>query len=456
MGITTILNNGVLGLTAQSRALGSISSNIANATTTGYKATETQFDDVFLKDRSSNVGDPGSGVRAYNRLDNRAGTISQTGVTSNAAILGNGFFVVQDVDFVNGTSGAAATTPSDSSVELTRAGDFSMDKDGYLVNSAGKALMGFKLDPNNPSATVGSTSSLTPVSLTALAGYHEATTQASLAMNLPTAQAVAATPTLTNTTAASVNLIDKTGTAGTTTLRFMKSGVAEDGSTTWKVYNAGTVGSDGQAVGAVKAGDPATWQPMGSLTFDRSGVLTGGATGSHLTMGLNPGGNFGAVSLDLGTYGKPDDSVTSIADMDIGTRSSQNGIAAGSYQGAELTSDGFVAANFAGGRQRYLYRVPDAIVANPQDLESVSGNVYRTTTESGAIKLASFGSLGNGSGSGTQTVGASLNTASVEGSNVNIESQFTTLIQAQRTYSAASKLVSTADEMTQTTLTLKA
>ncbi|MBP2292183.1 flagellar hook protein FlgE [Azospirillum rugosum] len=458
MGMTTILNNGVLGLTAQSRALGSISSNIANAATTGYKATETQFDDVWLKDRSSNVGDPGAGVRAYNRLDNRAGTISQTGVTTNASILGNGYFVVQDIDFLNGTAGTttATGTPTDSNVELTRAGDFSMDKDGYLVNTAGKALMGFKLDPNNPSTTLGATSSLKPVSLSGLTDYHEATTQASLAMNLPTAQAVAATPTLANTTGATLNLIDKSGSAGSTMLRFMKTGVAEDGSTTWKVYNAGTVGADGQAVGSVKASDPATWQPMGSLTFDRSGVLTGGANGSKLSMGINPGGNFGPVTVDLGTYGKPDDSVTSIADMDIGTRTSQNGIAAGSYQGAELTSDGYVAATFAGGRQRYLYHVPDAIVANPQDLENLSGTSFRTTTESGAIKLAAFGKPSGNGTSGNTTVGASLNNNSVEGSNVNIENQFTTLIQAQRTYSAASKLVSTADEMTQTTLTLKA
>lgn len=458
MGITTILNNGVLGLTAQSRALGSISSNIANARTTGYKATETQFDDVWLQDRSSNVGDTGAGVRAYNRLDNRAGTISQTGVTTNASILGNGYFVVQDIDFLNGTAGTTtgSKTPSDSNIELTRAGDFSADKDGFLVNNAGKALMGFKIDPNNLTKTIGSTSGLTPVSLKGLTDYNEATTQASLALNLPAAQAVAEAPTLAGTTAASVNLIDKTGAAGTTTLRFMKTGVAEDGSTTWNVYNAGTVGADGKAVGSVEAGDPATWQPMGSMTFDRSGVLTGAASGSKLSMSINPGGNFGPVTVDLGTYGKPDDSVTSIADMDIGIRTSQNGIAAGSYQGAELTSDGYVAATFAGGRQRFLYHVPDALVANPQDLESLSGTSFRATTESGGIQLAAFGKPSGDGKTGNKTAGASLSNASVEGSNVNIENQFTTLIQAQRTYSAASKLVSTADEMTQTTLTLKA
>ncbi len=93
---------------------------------------------------------------------------------------------------------------------------------------------------------------------------------------------------------------------------------------------------------------------------------------------------------------------------------------------------------------------------NPTDLESVSGTMFRTTANSGAIRLNSFGNLTGETGTtAPKTVGAKLNTASVEGSNVKIEEQFTTLIQAQRTYSAASKLVSTADEMTQTTITLK-
>jgi len=454
MGMTTILNNGVLGLTAQSRALGSISSNIANASTTGYKATETQFADIALGDRFSSGNDPGSGVSTFNRLDHRAGTIAQTGVTTNASILGNGFFVVQDVDFASGavTGTAAPAHP----IELTRAGDFSTDKSGYLVNSAGKALMGFKLDPNNPSATIGSTASLAPVSLDGITRYHEATSKATLSLNLPPGQTVAASPTVANTTAVAVNLVDKDGGTGTTTLRFLKTGVAEDGSTTWKVYSAGTTGADGLAAGGVKANDPSTWQALGSLNFSPDGTLTGGATGSRIAMAVNPGGNFGPVSIDLGAYGKPDESVTTFRDLNPGIRQSQNGIAAGTYQGAELTADGYVAATFAGGRQRYLYRVPDATVANPQDLESVTGTVFRPTTESGAIKLNAFGSRSNGTGSGTQTVGASLNSSTVEGSNVTIESQFTTLIQAQRTYSAASKLVSTADEMTQTTLTLKA
>ena len=316
--------------------------------------------------------------------------------------------------------------------------------------------MGFKLDPNTPSATIGNAASLAPVSLEGVTRYYEPTSQATLSLNLPRSQTVATAPTVANTTAVAVNLVDTNGEAGATTLRFLKTGEAEDGSTTWQVYSAGTTGADGKAAGNVTTGDPSTWQTLGTLNFSSDGTLTGGATGSRVAMAVNPGGKFGPVSIDLGAYGKPDESITTLKDLNPGIRQSQNGIAAGTYQSAELTADGYVAATFAGGRQRYLYRIPDATVANPQDLESVTGTVFRPTTESGAIKLNAFGSRSNGTGSGTQTVGASLNSGSVEGSNVTIETQFTTLIQAQRTYSAASKLVSTADEMTQTTLTLKA
>ncbi len=455
MGITTIFNNGVLGLTAQNRALGTIANNIANATTSGYKASETQFADFALNDRYGNT-DPGNGVRGFERLDHTGGTVTQTGVTTNAAIVGNGFFVVQDMDFLAETTGAAGR-PNDESMYLTRAGDFAPDKDGYLINGAGKALMGFKLDPASGTGNFGSTSDLTAVTLDGLRDYREASTQASLNLNLPRDQApVNGEITTANTTGVVLNMIDKDGADGAMALRFLKTGEAEDGTSTWRVFNAGVFGADGKAVGGANVNDPTTWQPLGTLNFARNGTLTGGTTGDPVTLTLNPGGNFAQTTLDLGTYGKMNNSITSIAGMELGIVQGNNGIRAGTYQGAELTSDGFVAANFQGGKQRYVYRIPDATVINPTDLESVSGTMFRTTADSGAIRLNSFGKLTGETGTDApKTVGAKLSTASVEGSNVKIEEQFTTLIQAQRTYSAASKLVSTADEMTQTTITLK-
>ena len=455
MGITNILNNGVLGLTAQSRALGTISHNIANANTAGYKASETQFADFALSDRNGNM-DPGNGVRAFDRLDHAGGTVTQTGITTNAAIVGNGFFVVQDMDFLAGSTRTTGR-PNDDSLFLTRAGDFTPDKDGHLVNGAGKALMGFKLDPASGSGGFGSASTLSAVTLEGLRDYREASTQASLNLNLPRDQApVTGEITTANTTGVVLKLVDKDGADGTMSLRFLKTGEAEDGTSTWQVFNAGVTGADGKPVGSGTVNDPTTWTSLGTLNFARNGTLTGGTTGAPVTLTLNPGGNFAQTTLDIGSYGKMNNSITSMAGMELGIVQGNNGIRAGTYQGAELTADGFVAANFQGGKQRYVYRIPDATVVNPTDLESVSGTMFRTTTESGAIRLNSFGNLSNETGTGAPTtVGAKLNTASVEGSNVKIEEQFTTLIQAQRTYSAASKLVSTADEMTQTTITLK-
>ncbi|WP_353858935.1 flagellar hook-basal body complex protein [Azospirillum formosense] len=455
MGITTIFNNGVLGLTAQNRALGTISNNIANASTSGFKASETQFADFVLSDRTGNK-DPGNGVRAFERLDHSGGTITRTDVTTNAAIVGNGFFLVQDLDAQTGTTATAPRT-SDDTVFLTRSGDFSPDKEGRLVNGAGKALMGFKLDPASGTGSFGSLSSMTPVSLSGLQDYREASTQASLNLNLPYDQApVTGEITTANTTGVVLNMVDKNGADGAMALRFLKTGQAEDGTSTWQVFNAGVIGADGKPVGNGNVNDPTTWKSLGTLNFARNGTLTGGPTGAPVTLTLNPGGDFAQTTLDLGSYGKMTNSVTTIAGMDLGIVQGNNGIRAGTYQGSELTADGFVAANFQGGKQRYIYRIPDATVVNPTDLESVSGTMFRTTANSGAIRLNSFGNLTNETGTNApKTVGASLNTASVEGSNVKIEEQFTTLIQAQRTYSAASKLVSTADEMTQTTITLK-
>ncbi len=451
MTLTTILNKGVTGLTAQSNALNSISDNIANASTTGYKASDTQFSALVAEAD----GFDGSGVRATSRLlADKSGSVTQTAVTTNAAIVGDGFFAVTAVDPSTGQA-TSVGTGSSGDPELTRAGDFQQDRFGHLVNGSGRALMGFAVDPANPSASSASRSAadLQLVSLDAAQSYFAATSTVSLSATLPAGLAVAQTPSADTSVGVTLSAVDSTGKTGSLGLAFMKTADNADGTSVWQAYRTGVTNGDGSAAGSATTDDPSSWQAVGTVTFAADGTLSGGTAGSEATLSLDAVGNMPAMTVDLGAYGSTG-SVLSVAKGTdaVGTTitnvgQSSDGIPSGSLQSVDLTADGFVRGTFADGKTRDFFRVPDVTVVNATDLKAESGAAYQVTDQSGAMSFRDFGT-------GT-TSGSSLATSAIEGSNVSIEGQFTTLITAQRAYSASSKIVTTADEMTQTVLGLK-
>jgi flagellar hook protein FlgE len=180
---------------------------------------------------------------------------------------------------------------------------------------------------------------------------------------------------------------------------------------------------------------------------------------------MNLGGNFaGPVTLNLGAYGQPNGLIQTSSGTINNQSDSTDGIAQGTYSDTEITDDGFVRASYRNGQQRDFYRIPNGYVRSPNGLEAVSGTAFHATADSGAIQLKSFGvtaasSIANGGAGTTSTdstrVGAALVANAVEQSNTDLSSELTTLIVAQRTYSANSKVVTTADELTQTVLGLK-
>ncbi|CAO3358298.1 flagellar hook-basal body complex protein [Azospirillum melinis] len=450
MSLNNILNIGVTGLTAQSQVLNVLSDNIANSSTTGYKASDSQFSALVTG------GDPvqASGVRASSRLlTDAAGSLTQTGIDTNAAIAGAGFFAVTAVDSTTGLPASIGTAGS-GDPELTRAGDFQQDAFGHLVNGSGRALMAIPVNPDNPqgSSAGHSAADLRLVALDKVQGYHAPTSTVSLTATLPAGLSPSTSPGTDSSVAATLSVVDDTGRTGSVELRFMKTADNPDGTSAWTVYRTAASNGDGSAAGSASDNDPASWQSLGTLTFAADGTLAGGPTGSPASLPMNAVGNLPAMSLDLGTYGATADGLT-VAQGAAGVGAtisnlgqSNDGIASGSLQSVDLTADGFVRGTFAGGKTRDFYRVPDVTVANPTDLEAQSGTAYRVTDRSGAMTLRDFGT---GSGSG-----ASLTAGAVEGSNVSIENQFTTMITAQRAYSASSKVVTTGDEMTQTVIGL--
>ena len=159
--------------------------------------------------------------------------------------------------------------------------------------------------------------------------------------------------------------------------------------------------------------------------------------------------NFGAgpqpITLNLGHFGQAD-GLTQYAGTTYSLRAlSQDGVAPGSYSGVSMNSNGDVMVNYDNGQSRTVARVPIITFADANGLQRENGQAFQVTSASGAAQTTPSGTNGAGS----------LVTSSTESSNVDIATEFTKLIVAQRAYSANTKLVTTADELLQSTIDMK-
>ena len=243
MSIFGALQSGISGLAAQSSAMGAISDNIANVNTIGYKVTNTQFSTLVTKQTSSTMYSPG-GVQSRPRQEISAqGLLSSTSISTDVAITGSGYFVVNQ-----------AANPGEGDMwAYTRAGSFGLDDNGYLVNTGGFYAQGWSLLPwdGNPNASVVNVNginymkayydasgktvyindniidsrNLRPINLSTIGGTATATQQISMGANLPSSA-----PIFDPTNAAaggkekiSALIYDSLGNASNLSLEFTKT-----------------------------------------------------------------------------------------------------------------------------------------------------------------------------------------------------------------------------------------
>lgn len=431
MSLFGAMNTAISGLTAQSAAFGNIGDNVANSQTVGFKRIDTSFTD-YLTTSTATTNQSGAVVATPDYVNTAEGTVTQTGNPLNLAISGQGFFnVSQALSDTNGTT-IFASQP-----EYTRAGDFSLNKEGYLVNSSGEYLNGWVA---NASGALDETKTL-PIQI-GQSGYSpQPTTNATLAANLPASPSGAAIAT-------QIPVIDALGRSQTLNLAWTPVAGANN---TWSVaiaQNDGTslgsatiaFGPDGNAA--------ATEGTIGSIT-STGGTVTGStfATGTTATLGMTA--NFGAgnqqITLSLGHFGQAD-GLTQFAGTSYSLRAlTQDGVAPGSYSGVNLSANGNVVVNYDNGQSRVVAQVPVSTFANPDALQRENGQAFQQTNSSGAAQTEQSGSNGAGA----------LVASSTENSNVDIATEFTQLIVAQQAYTASTKLVTTADQMLQTTINMK-
>ncbi len=405
------------GLTATSTALQTISNNLANMNTNGYKAQSTVFSDVFYANLGTNGnGDPiqvGRGTQVEGTSENLSdGPVASTGISSNMALAGAGYFVTSD------TSGA---------ISYTRAGDFTTNSAGQLATLGGNLVMGYPA----VGGVVSTTASLQPLNVSNGTSVPASpTTSFSLPTNLDASAAVG-----TAFQPAPIPVFDSLGGSHLLTVTYTKTGT-----NAWS-YNVTVPSSDIQ--GGIGT---STTVGSGTLSFNSAGALTP-PTGSTASLSLGPFTN-GATTMTP-SWQLSDNSGNSLITQTSGASSnatqSQNGYAAGTLSGFSVLADGTVQGAFSNGQTSAIGRVAVANFTNPEGLSLTGGNAYVPTSASG---LASIGTAGTG-GRGTITG------SSVEQSNVDVATEFSDLIIAQRSYEANAKAVTAFDQVEQDTIQMK-
>ncbi|HSK38205.1 MAG TPA: flagellar hook protein FlgE [Arenibaculum sp.] len=411
MSLFSAMRSGVSGLFAQSNRMAAISDNISNSGTVGYKRSDVDFSTMVTSqatDSSYVAGGVRSNVRYQITSD---GPIQGTQNATDLAIAGRGFFVVSD-------QSQATALGGEQSFSLTRAGSFLPDDRGFLRNSAGFYLQGWKLNSDGtlPAVSREDFGSLETVNVGGLGYKGSATTQVTFGANLP-AQATAGSSFETQMT-----IYDGLGSPLDLTLTWSPDGggapntwdLAIAGPAGYAVTPAAIAGIEFHATGP-DAGTPTV--PIGDVT-----LVNGGDT---VTLG------FDGMTQYNGDY--------------VPGRMDKDGAKAGQVSAVEVDDSGKLWAIFDNGARQAIYQVPVADVVNPNGLAPQDGNTYRLGADSGAMTLrdAGTGAAGNIAG------------AALEQSNVDIAQELVSLIETQRAYSSSAKIVQTADEMMEETTRLK-
>jgi flagellar hook protein FlgE len=422
MSLYGALYTGVAGLTANSRAMATTSTNLANVNTVGYKTTKTEFSTMLASTYALGTS-PNGGVRAVGLPQvTQQGDVAQTNSSTDLAISGQGFFAV---------TRTADPNPNVSSLMYTRAGAFTKDADGFLRNAGGYYLQGWELDVNGNVPINANDLSL--VSFGQVTGTAQPTTTAELRANLQSTATVTAgyvagdmfAGTLPAQYETSIEIYDSQGSARPVRLAFLKSAA-----NTWEYE----VIYDGNPAD-LSAANPIAF---GTMTFDTDGTLLTPAALTTITIPFDPTSGLAPqdIDFDFGTVGSADgfsqfDSTSTLYGSTV------NGTLFGGLTGVRVDNDGYVIALFANGIENRLYKLPIATFANADGLAALNGNSYRASTESGgpSFKHADVGGAG------------AIASEALEQSTVDMAKEFSNMIVIQRAYSAASKIITTADEM---------
>ncbi|NHN87283.1 flagellar hook-basal body complex protein [Acetobacter conturbans] len=440
MSIFNALTTADAGMNAQSTAFTNLSNNIANSQTVGYKASDTSFQDYVSNNLSSySSGQAVSdGVGAVTTTQTQAqGTISTSTNSLALAISGNGFF---DVSEASGQATSGTESFSDQQY-YTRNGDFSEDKNGYLVNTSGYYLDGYMAD-----STTGTLSDqLTQLNVSNVTFRPTETTTLTQTGGLSSSAATDMTQTVYDSTSQAHSLsVDWSA---------LTSSTATDGTTTYSstvtVANAASSTDSTMAVASDSSSYTVDFDSSGNIldVKDSSGNVLNSTTGSTATLPITLSYTNGAagqtVDLNIGTIGSSSGTTTATENSTTPTLTSDSATSA-TYEGISMESDGSVMATFSNGDTQLVGKIALSSFKNADGLMAVDGQSYVATAASGSATTGVVGANGTGT----------LETSSTESSTTDLTSDLSSLIVAQEAYTANTKVITTANSLLQSTIAM--
>lgn len=402
---------GLSGLTAAAKNLDVIGNNIANISTIGFKSSRAEFADVYANSIYGTwalQAGMGAQVSALSQSFNQ-GNITLSNNPLDIAINGNGFFILDD----NGMQ------------VYTRNGQFKLDAGGYIVNNNGQRLLGM------------TTSGLGPLRISTVNNSPRATSEISLAVNLdanataPTGAFAYSDPTTYNHTTA-MTVYDSLGNAHTLSFYFRKTATPLN----WEVYATVTNSSGSTTL--------LTPSPLGTMTFDVNGQLTGTPPNSLTIPAAALGTGASNITIATGNlrwtgttqYGAP-----------FGVyAASQDGYTTGQLVGLSIDEDGTMSGRYTNGRSQKLGQIMLTNFPNPQGLLPLGNNVW--------VETAASGQRLNPQPPGSPNLGV-LRSGALEESNVDLTAELVNLIVAQRLYQANAQTIRAQDQILQTLLNIR-
>jgi flagellar hook protein FlgE len=399
MSLFSALMASVSGMNAQANALSTISDNIANANTTGYKEAGTEFEDMLNEFSPSEYNAGGVGTVVTYGISQQ-GDPNSTNNPTNMAVEGNGFFVVENA------SGQTF---------LTRDGSFEPNEQGYLVNASGYTLMGYPPEPSPPSY---SPADLVPVQVsTSNLSPAVATTSATLTGNLDSSSAI-----ITAADAPDAGGSSYTSMTSVTTYDSLGD------PTTLNVYmtNLGGGKWEMDTYNSTAAQPPSATAPLSSTDLQFS-TTTGALTSPTAPVSVTVNGQ--AISIDPSK-------MTQLASASS-VQGTANGNQPGTYESVSVSQSGVLSETFSNGVTTPIYQIPLATVPAVNAMTSMAGDVFEPNSASGKMVLGGANSNGLGT----------INGSEEEASTVDLATELTNMVVTQNSYQANSKAFSVGSDM---------
>jgi len=419
------------GLTSEATALSAIANNLANQNTTGYKDSQVLFSDLFYQSLgTTGAGDPiqlgaGATVGSMPSMFTQ-GSVSSTGVATDVAIQGSGFFVLQDEGVTS----------------YTRAGNFSVDKNNYLVTADGQQVLGYPA----VNGVVNTGEALAPLELGAgTISPPTATTNVQIQTNLDAAATVGGTDGSYSTELA---VYDSLGASHTLTFTFTKTPANSWG------YSISMPAADLNPIPGQNGGNPTPQSGVlvtGTLTFDGNGKLVGPVDGNGKLVSSIPvsatylADGASDMSFNWNLLDGTNPVITQVAASSGTSSTQQDGTNSGTLSDFSIGPDGTITGSFSNGKTAALGQLALASFANEAGLQRIGNTDYSPTLASGQAVIGVPGTAGRGT----------LKGGSLELSNVDISAEFANLIVAQRAFEANAKAVTTFDTIMSDTINMK-